>query len=235
MGKAKIPLARATLVKVWRDNSRRVRTHEKKIEALVRPLGKIIQTIFLCPIGSQYSMDCLKMVWWDVGNQGLKRFFPNHLTAPRPPRMETGPLVAWVWLLKFLHQGDCEWLTPCPLGRHSGAMRSFPWWPEPALPLPFSSKVCLLVFATKKERPFNPPYKSFPLSLLYHPIKKTSKKFYQRALNMITFWWFLQAWKQFQCLKIVLGRFPFVRTDRPDHSSHNENFTFNQNHHSDPK
>ena len=24
-------------------------------------------------------------------------------------------------------------------------------------------------------------------------------------------------------------RFPFVRTDRPDHSRHNENFTFNQN------
>ena len=177
MGKAKIPLARPTLAKVWRDNSRRVRTHEKKIEALVRPLGEIIQTIFLCPIGSQHSLDCLKMVWWDVGNQGLKRFFPNHLTAPRPPRMETRPLVAWVCLLKFLHQGDCEWQTPCPLGRHSGAMRSFPWWPEPALPLPFSSKVCLLVFATKKERPFNPPYKSVPLSLLYHPIKRHQKNF----------------------------------------------------------
>ena len=27
----------------------------------------------------------------------------------------------------------------------------------------------------------------------------------------------------------VLGRFPFVRTNRPDHSSQNENFTFNQN------
>ena len=26
-----------------------------------------------------------------------------------------------------------------------------------------------------------------------------------------------------------LGRFPFVRTNRPDHSSQNENFTFNQN------
>ena len=170
-----------------------------------------------------------------VRKQGLKRFLPNHLTAPRPPRMETRPLVAWVCLLKFLHQGDCEWLTPCPLGRHSGAMRSFPWWPEPALPLPFPSKVWLLVFATTKERPFNPPYKSVPLSLLYHPIKKTSKKFCQRALNIITFWWFLQAWKQFQCLNIVLGRFPFVRTDRPDHSSHKENFTFNQNYQSDPK
>ena len=27
----------------------------------------------------------------------------------------------------------------------------------------------------------------------------------------------------------VLGCFPFVRTDRPDHSRSNENFTFNQN------
>ena len=42
VGKAKIPLARPTLVEVWRDNSRRVRTHEKKIGAPVRPLGKII-------------------------------------------------------------------------------------------------------------------------------------------------------------------------------------------------
>ena len=63
VGKAKISLARPTLVKVWRDNSRRVRTHEKKIGALVRPLRKIIQSIFLCPIGSQHSLDGLKMVW----------------------------------------------------------------------------------------------------------------------------------------------------------------------------
>ena len=27
----------------------------------------------------------------------------------------------------------------------------------------------------------------------------------------------------------ILGRFPFVRTDRPDHSSRDENSTFNQN------
>ena len=111
-----------------------------------------------------------------VRKQGLKRFLPNHLTATRPPRMEKRPLVAWVCLLKFLHQGDCQWQTPCPLGRHPGAIRSFPWWPEPALPLPFPSKVWLLVFATTKERPFNPPYKSVPLSLLYHPIKKDIKQ-----------------------------------------------------------
>ena len=29
--------------------------------------------------------------------------------------------------------------------------------------------------------------------------------------------------------KVHQGRFPFVRTDRPDHSRRNDNFTFNQN------
>ena len=29
--------------------------------------------------------------------------------------------------------------------------------------------------------------------------------------------------------KVHLGRFPFVRTDRPGHYRRNENFTFNQN------
>ena len=28
---------------------------------------------------------------------------------------------------------------------------------------------------------------------------------------------------------LVLGRFPFVRTDRPDHSRRSDNFSFNQN------
>ena len=93
MGKAKIPLARPTLVKVWRDNSRRVRTHEKKIGAPVRPLGKIIQSIFL-PNRESALAGLFENGLVRVGNQGLKRFFPNHLTAPRPPRMETGPLVA---------------------------------------------------------------------------------------------------------------------------------------------
>ena len=30
-------------------------------------------------------------------------------------------------------------------------------------------------------------------------------------------------------LYVILGRFPFVRADWPDHFSHNKNFTFNQN------
>ena len=77
---------------------------------------------------------------------------------------------------------------------------------------------CLFLLRRRKDRSIH-PNKRVPLSLLYHPIKMTSNKFYQRALNIITFWWFLQAWKQFQCLNIVLGRFPFVRTDRPDHST----------------
>ena len=74
MGKAKIPLSRPTLVKVWRDNSRRVRTHEKKIGAPVCPLSKILQSIFLSPIRSQYSLDCLRMVWWESVNRGSNVF-----------------------------------------------------------------------------------------------------------------------------------------------------------------
>ena len=113
------------------------------------------------------------MVWWESVSRGSNVFsrttwLPLGLQGWRQGRL----WLECVYILKCLHQGDCEWLTPCPLGRHSGAMRSFPWWPEPALPLPFPSKVWLLVFATTKERPFNPPYKSVPLSLLYHPIKK---------------------------------------------------------------
>ena len=94
MGKAKIPLARPTLVKVWRDNSRRVRTHEKKIGAPVRPLGKIIQSLFVVPNRESALAGLFENGLVRVGNQGLIRFFPNHLTAPRPPRMETRPLVA---------------------------------------------------------------------------------------------------------------------------------------------
>ena len=41
------------------------------------------------------------------------------------------------------------------------------------------------------------------------------------------------SWAVFQKSKLIrefiLGRFPFVRTDKPDLSSRNENFTFNQN------
>ena len=31
------------------------------------------------------------------------------------------------------------------------------------------------------------------------------------------------------CSHVFWGRFSFVRTDRPDHSSHDKNFAFNQN------
>ena len=53
---------------LWRDNSnssRRVRTHEKNSGETVRLLGTMIQSIFLCPIRSQHSLDRLQMVRWE--------------------------------------------------------------------------------------------------------------------------------------------------------------------------
>ena len=64
------------------------------------------------------------------------------------------------WGTSFLHQADCQWLMPCPVWRHSGAMRSFPWSHVFALPLTFSSKVCLLVFPKVERSPINPAYGS---------------------------------------------------------------------------
>ena len=41
----------------------------------------------------------------------------------------------------------------------------------------------------------------------------------------------VQMWNSaiYQILITIEGRFPFVRTDRPDHSCRNDNFTFNNN------
>ena len=51
---------------------------------------------------------------------------------------------------------------------------------------------------------------------------KVSIQFQGRSLNL-----------NYYSLKLVacfsLGRFPFIRTDQPDHPSQNKNFTFNQN------
>ena len=49
---------------LWRDNSCRVRTHEKNSGDAVWRLGAIIQSIFLCPIRNQHSLDRLEMVRW---------------------------------------------------------------------------------------------------------------------------------------------------------------------------
>ena len=51
---------------VWRDNSRRVRTHEKNSGETVRRLGTIIghnnTRHFLCPIRSQHPLEFLEIV-----------------------------------------------------------------------------------------------------------------------------------------------------------------------------
>ena len=71
--KMKVSLARTTLVNipdkyniVWRDNSSCVQTHEKNSGNAVCRLGTIIQSILLCPIRSQHSLDHLKMVRWEL-------------------------------------------------------------------------------------------------------------------------------------------------------------------------
>ena len=48
-----------------------VRTHEKNSGETVHRLGTIIQSIFLCPIGSQHSLDRLEMVRWESVPRGF--------------------------------------------------------------------------------------------------------------------------------------------------------------------
>ena len=47
---------------VWQDNSCLIQTHEKNSGNAVCQLGTIIQSIFLCPIRSQHSLDHLEIV-----------------------------------------------------------------------------------------------------------------------------------------------------------------------------
>ena len=56
---------------VWRDNSRRVRTHEKNSGETVRRLGTIIQSIFWCPIRSRHPLQFLEIVPWESVPRGF--------------------------------------------------------------------------------------------------------------------------------------------------------------------
>ena len=80
---------------VWRDNSRRVRTHEKNSGETVRRLGTIIQSIFCAQSGAG-----IRLNFWKkserVGTQGVfhrylktfvSPFLPTRLTAPGSSRM----------------------------------------------------------------------------------------------------------------------------------------------------
>ena len=82
-------------VQVWRDNIRRVRTHEKNSGETVRRLGNIIQSTFCAQSGAG-----IRLNFWKcpvrVGTQGLfrpylKTFVPpfllSQLTFPESPRM----------------------------------------------------------------------------------------------------------------------------------------------------
>ena len=80
---------------VWRDNSRRVRTHEKNSGETVRQLGTIIQAFFV-PNQEAASAWIFGNSSVRVGAQGLfcpyfqtfvSPFLPTRLTAPGSPRM----------------------------------------------------------------------------------------------------------------------------------------------------
>ena len=92
-----------SLVAVWcmsqtssdRNNSRRVRTHEKNLGETVPRLGAIIQTIFCAQSGAGVRLNFWKYSL-RVGTLGLFHpyvktfvapFLPTQLTAPGSPRM----------------------------------------------------------------------------------------------------------------------------------------------------
>ena len=58
--------------KVWRDNSRRVRTHEKNSGETVRRLGTIIQSIFCAQSGASIRLT----VWKQSGESRYPGAFP---------------------------------------------------------------------------------------------------------------------------------------------------------------
>ena len=81
---------------VWRDNSRRVRTHEKNSGDAVRWLGTKIQRFFFVPNQEPASVWIFGNGPVRVGTQGVFRpylkifvapFLPARLTAPGSPRM----------------------------------------------------------------------------------------------------------------------------------------------------
>ena len=97
-------------VQVWRDNIRRVRTHEKNSGETVRRLGNIIQSIFCAQSGAG-----IRLNFWKspvrVGTQGLflpylktfvPFFLPTRLTAPGSPRMGLFRRYMKTFVLPFL-------------------------------------------------------------------------------------------------------------------------------------
>ena len=97
---------------VWRDNSRRVRTHEKNSGETVRRLGTIIQSIFCAQSGASIRLT----VWKWSGESRYPEAFPpvlenfrrafSRLTAPlnltsyggRGPKTTNFPFSFWNWI-----------------------------------------------------------------------------------------------------------------------------------------
>ena len=92
-----------------RNNSRRVRTHEKNSGETVRRLGTIIQSIFV-PNQEPASAWIFGNSSVRLGTQGLFRpylktsvppFLPTRLTAPGSPRMPLWAIFSWFCQDKF--------------------------------------------------------------------------------------------------------------------------------------
>ena len=74
-----------------RPDSRHVRTHRNNSGDVVRRLGTIIQSIFLCSISSQYSLDSLEMVRWESAPRGFSSWAWK-LSSPLFSRPDWPPL-----------------------------------------------------------------------------------------------------------------------------------------------
>ena len=80
-----------------RVNSCRVQTHKKNSGDAVHRLSTIIQSILLCPIRSQHSLDHLEMVRWESVPRGSSAYawkLLSHLFF----RLDWQPLGLWGWL-----------------------------------------------------------------------------------------------------------------------------------------
>ena len=69
---------------VWPDNGHHVRAHEKNSGNAVRRLGTTTQSIFLCPIRSQHSLDSSEMIRWESAPRTLPHTPENFCRAFSP-------------------------------------------------------------------------------------------------------------------------------------------------------
>ena len=154
----------------------------------------------MCPIRRQYLLDCLRMVWWESVNRGSNVFsrttwLPLGLQGWRQGRL----WLECVYWNAYIRETVSGW-------RHVLWVATLAQWDHfhGDLSLLFLCRflqkfACLFLLRRRKDHSIH-PNKRVPLSLLYHPIKKSSNKFYQRALNIITFWWLYKHGNNFSVL-----------------------------------